>query len=159
MLNIDVLALLIYCNELDGRHSPNEAKVLAWGEVFESSAPGMTLSFAKAVAKSHYGKYDVMIAPSTFVTKWRQHQDLQASANATTERHCGKSSCVCTHSEPCYKGWMDHPENLWTQPCPVCRADLAQVLSKINPLGSRSQSDQASIRLRHRSEVKYGAEA
>lgn len=83
---------------------------------------------------------------------------MQAQARAALqsdggERHCGMRDCMCTHVEPCYRGWMDNPNVHYTVPCPVCRRDLADVLDKISPLGYRSEAEQAMIRLRHRSEV------
>lgn len=147
----EVLGLLIYANELDGRHSPNEAKVYAWQEVLAAGAPGMTLEFAKEQIKKHYGLMDAMLTPAMLVTAWKQARRIAAEARIATEqrepeRHCGKPSCLCTHGDPCFKGWMD--SDTVTSPCPVCRTDLSHVLAKVGSPGARSESDWSLIRHR-----------
>lgn len=148
----EVLGLLIYANELDGRHSPNEAKVYAWQEVLEAGAPGMTVEFAKEQIKKHYGIMDSMLTPSMLVTAWKVARRIAAEARIATEqrepeRHCGKTGCLCTHGDPCFKGWMD--SDTVTSPCPVCRSDLSHVLAKVGDPGYRTDSDQSLIRHRH----------
>ena len=151
----DVLGLLIYANELDGRHAPNEAKVYAWQEVLESGAPGITVEFAKEQIRKHYGALDVMLTPATLVTAWRQARRIAAEARIATEqrepeRHCGRPSCLCTHGEPCMKGWIDGDTT--TSPCPVCRSDLSLTLGRVADVGYRTDSDQSLIRHRYWSE-------
>lgn len=138
----DVLALLVYCNELDGRHAPNELKVAAWTEVFDESAKGMTLPFAQNVARKHYSMTDDMVAPFVFVREWRNERrkfslvDVQAHG-----RGCGFAGCRCTHEEPCFKGWVDREDGSATAPCKQCRSELAGVLAVIPPPGMRRPSD------------------
>lgn len=151
MTDAEILGLLIYANELDGRHSPNEAKVYAWQEVLESGAPGMTVQFAKEQIKKHYGASDVMLTPATLVHAWKQARRIAAEArmaldNDAPERHCGRSGCLCTHGDPCYKGWFDSDYS--TSPCPVCRTDLSHVLAKIGGPGERTESDWSLLRHR-----------
>jgi len=152
MKDDEILGLLIYANELDGRHSPNEAKVYAWQEVLESGAPGMTVTFAKEQIKKHYGMMDTMLTPAMLVTAWKQARRIAAEARIATEqrepeRHCGRAGCLCTHDEPCFKGWFD--TDYVTSPCPICRTDLAHVLTKVGGPGDRTESDWSQIR--HRS--------
>lgn len=147
----DVLALLIYCNELDGRHSPNELKVRAWHDVFRASSQAMTLPFAQEVARNHYATIEAMITPNVFVRAWRAHQ--QARSNLAVDRdmadrHCRRSNCQCVHSEPCYRGWLDNDRGV-AVPCPVCRGSLARVLAEIPPVGMRQEHDSARIRNRY----------
>jgi hypothetical protein len=151
MSDNDVLGLLIYANELDGRHAPNEAKVYAWKEVFDESAPGMDAQFAKEAIRRHYSLTDEMVSPAKIIKSWntkrRAQQDAKAAFQGDTyERHCGRGACRCTHAEPCFKGWMDSDEA--TSPCPMCRGDLVEVLLRVAPLGSRSEHDYAAIRSR-----------
>jgi hypothetical protein len=147
----DVLGLLIYANELDGRHAPNEAKVYAWKEVFDASAQGMDAAFAKDVIKRHYAHNEAMVSPAKIVQAWNQKRRAATEARMafdgdTHERHCGRGNCRCTHAEPCFKGWMDR--DYWTNPCPMCRPGLTDVLLRIAPLGHRSEHDYAAIRTR-----------
>lgn len=154
MKDTEVLSLLIYANELDGRHAPNEAKVFAWSEVLNESAPGMPLDFATGVIKKHYSKLEVMISPAVIVKAWHDYRRVRADAAlsmdaANADRHCKRSGCMCSHTEPCYKGWVDPPSNDRTVPCPVCRRDLLDVLDRIPPLGLRGEHDYALLRTRH----------
>lgn len=138
----DVLALLVYCNELDGRHAPNELKVTAWFDVFQESAPDLQLGFAQQTARKHYAGTDVMIAPNTFVREWKEHQRSFSVAQMTLhQRHCGLPTCLCTHDEPCFKGWIDREDGSATAPCRFCREELAGVLAVIPPPGMRRPSD------------------
>lgn len=150
MIEKDVLSLLIYCNELDGRHTPNELKVRAWADVFRESCSTMPLPFAIEIVKRHYSILDAMITPAVFVKAWAQHQSVQSSLNVDAEksdRHCRKSECTCTHDGPCYRGWLDNDRNV-AVPCPNCRRSLAKVLSEIPPPGLRKDHDMARIRTR-----------
>lgn len=143
MTDQEVAALLVFLNELDGRHSPNEIKVRAWVSVFDESAPGMTVTFARDVARRHYSLLDDMITPSAFVRAWRLKQGLE---QVFTESHCRKADCGCTH-RVCYRGWIDLDDGT-TQPCGVCRQELAAVLAEIPPPGQRSEQDWVKVRLR-----------
>lgn len=154
----ETLALLIYCNELDGRHAPNEIKVQAWHDVFKDSVPLMTASFAHDVARKHYGMLDVMISPSTFVKAWRDSQKLRAANSVSldenaADRHCRRIDCQCTHTGVCYRGWIDTYEK--TVPCRICRSSLMQVLEEIPPLGQRQDHDEARIRNRFKEQINY----
>lgn len=46
---------------------------------------------------------------------------------------CGRTDCLCTHTAPCDRGWLDMPPEVVHQvsyervaPCPVCRPDAAR---------------------------------
>jgi hypothetical protein len=154
MNDTEALALLIYCNELDGRHSPNELKVKAWQDVFADSASAMTVAFAKDIARKHYALLDAMITPSTFVKAWRENRQMRAITTMNldedqADRHCRFSNCQCTHTGPCFRGWIDS-EGSSTSPCRVCRPSLASILDEIPPLGKRQDQDEARIRNRFR---------
>lgn len=149
----DVLTLLLYCTELDQRHSPNEVKVAAWVDVFSNEAFGMGLEFAQGVARKHYAVLDEMISPAVFVRAWREHRRFTVASQPVlgdSDRHCGKKTCVCTHGEPCYRGWIDFEGAGYTTPCGVCRADLRDALAKIPPPGQREQFHYEQVRNRHR---------
>ena len=144
----DVLSLLIFCNELDGRHSPNDIKVQAWREVFIQGAPDMHLTFARDAARRHYALLDVMITPSSFVRAWTKFKRLEDSLSVDSLAHCQRAGCMCTHTGQCYRGWVDDVQYS-TKPCPICRGSLAQVLGEIAPLGQRRERDYARIRNRY----------
>jgi hypothetical protein len=155
MSDVDVLGLLIYATELDGRHTPNEVKVRAWADVFAAEAPGMTVEFAQEVVRKHYGQHDEMLTTGHLCRAWREDQRYQreayaASENDAADASCFRAGCMCSHTDPCYRGWMDPPENDRTVPCPICRGDLAEVLAKVHPLGKRTPADGAMIRNRHK---------
>lgn len=148
----EILGLLIYATELDGRHTPNEAKVYAWREVLDEGAPGMTVEFARDVIRKHYANQDVMLSPAMLV---RAHREQRRSATdarlalsgSNSEAHCGRTDCACTHTEPCFKGWFDELPGV-TSPCPVCRPTLANALDWCAPLGQRTDADYSRIRNR-----------
>lgn len=151
MNNDEVLTVLIYANELDGRHSPNEVKILAWQDVLSEGAAGLTLEFARDCVRKHYAATDEMLSPATLVAAWKKHSryraDLRISATLSlTERHCGIPHCVCTHGDPCFKGWLDSADHV--VPCQVCRTDLAQTLRALPDPGERSEHDWAVLRQR-----------
>jgi hypothetical protein len=153
MNDTEVLALLIYANELDGRHAPNEAKVYAWQEVLEENAQGMPLDFAKDVVKKHYAIHETMLSPSAVVRAWKDAKRMRAEARmalqeSNIDAHCDRQGCLCTHEADCYKGWIDGKDTHRTVPCPICRASLSEVLNKIAPLGMRTANDMAMIRNR-----------
>jgi hypothetical protein len=149
MNSTEVLTLLAYCNELDGRHAPNEVKVRAWVDVFNQGAPDMPVAFARDVAKRHYAHIDDMITPSTFIRMWANHKKTREIAQNvnSSDAHCKRHDCRCTHTSPCYRGWLDNDEGT-AVPCRVCRSSLADVLDRIPPRGMRQEHDFALIRNR-----------
>jgi hypothetical protein len=147
MNDTDVLGLLIYANELDGRISPNEVKVRAWADVINEHAPDMPVTFAQDVARKHYGKLDAMITPSVFVKAWHDRlfiRNASAIDRMDVDRHCGTPHCGCNH-HVCYRGWIDGEDSHRTQPCGTCRSDLFEMLLKMPPPGMRNSSDQAAL--------------
>lgn len=144
MNEVDVGHLLLLLQELDGRHSANEAKVRAWHEMFREQASGMSLEFARETVKSHYAILDEMFTPAMLVRAFRKRSQAHSGIESN-DAHCRKSGCACTHSV-CFRGWIDY-ENL-TSPCGVCRAELSEVLALIPPPGRRSEQDFARIRFR-----------
>jgi hypothetical protein len=154
MTNEEVLGLLIYCTELDGRHSPNELKVLAWREVFDESAPGMDVGFAREAVRRHYGKYEEMVAPAGICRAWALSRQQKREEDILTinqsEAHCPRRDCMCTHTNGCYRGWMDQPDREVAIPCVICRGELHDVLGAIPPPGQRTERDMRLISNRHK---------
>jgi hypothetical protein len=151
MNDTEVLGLLIYANELDARHSPNEAKVYAWQEVLQEGAPDLTMAFARDCIRSHYATLDVMITPAAIVQAWRKHARRTAEIRSATsiaepDAHCGRPTCMCSHTAACFKGWIDQ-EHV-TSPCPQCRPQLRAILAQVAPPGKRTEKDWTIIRLR-----------
>lgn len=149
MTNDEVLMLLAYANELDGRHSPNELKVAAWQDVLQDAAPGMTLAFARDTIRNHYATMEDMLTPANLVGSWKKHtrylaESKLSAAQSLPERHCGIVNCVCTHGDPCFKGWIDY--DTYTSPCRMCRGDLANTLDRIGPVGERTEHDWTTLR-------------
>lgn len=146
MTDQEILTLLIYLNELDGRHSPNEIKVKAWADVFSESAPDMPLQFARSAARKHYSLLDDMCTPAVIVRAWKRNNSGKHDGSEVSDAHCRKAGCSCSHNV-CYRGWIDL-DNGTTKPCGVCRDSLARVLAEIPPPGMRSDHDFSRIRNR-----------
>ena len=66
-----------------------------------------------------------------------------------SNRHCGVKDCMCSHSHGCFKGWIDQVDGP-SRPCPVCKEDLAQIISEIPAPGHRSIGDYARVQSRFR---------
>ena len=54
-------------------------------------------------------------------------------------RHCGRTGCMCTHTEPCDHGWLAAPDRVNREtgmvyeqvaPCPVCKPDAADRIAQ-----------------------------
>ena len=153
MNDSEVLGVLIYANELDARHSPNEAKVYAWQDVLREGAPELTLAFARDCIRKHYATMDDMVSPAMLVQAWRRHSRVTSEARLSEQKadldaHCGRAHCLCPHTNHCYKGWIDSAHE--TSPCRHCRATLAHTLGKIGPPGTRSDHDWSVLRHRER---------
>lgn len=146
MTEQEILTLLVYLNELDGRHSPNEIKVKAWADVLNDSASDMDLQFARTTAKKHYALLEEMLTPAVLVRAWRLHRAAKKHGEPVPDSHCRKHSCQCSH-RVCYRGWIDSDDGK-TWPCGVCRESLARVLSEIPPAGFRTEADWARVRFR-----------
>lgn len=84
MTGEEVLALLAYATELDGRHAPNELKVAAWLDVLDAEAPGVSLQFARDVVREHYSRTDDMLTVSHLVARWRLHREADRAARSVT---------------------------------------------------------------------------
>jgi hypothetical protein len=146
----DILNILVYANELDGRHSPNEVKVMAWRELFDVEAPDMPVTFAKDQITAHYAKTDIMVSPAVIVTAWKQdtrnRREALLSRQGGTETHCGRGGCPCSHSGECVKGWIDSESS--TMPCPMCRPSLLDAVSAMPEPGKRNEHHYATLRNR-----------
>ena len=88
----DVLGLLIYANELDGRHAPNTAKVAAWKQVLDT-AHGMDAAFARNAIKRHYSLTDEMVSPAKIIQAWNAQQRAKAQARMAYEGHDYEAHC------------------------------------------------------------------
>lgn len=149
MNRTEVAAMLTYVNTLDGRVGYDVPTVQAWSDVLIGQIES---GWAATFVRKHYATSNDCITPSWLNKGWREHESfMQARALVeNSEAHCGKVGCRCTHSEPCYKGWLDRDGENVTAPCPKCRQSLWEVLMEIPPLGMRSDADSAMIRNRFR---------
>jgi len=149
MNELEVARLLAFANGLDQRHGIDDVKVQAWYAAFAQEAPTITYSFAQTFASRHYATDEKgMLTPAHLVKGWREHQRMVSDREYVTEgdAHCGRRTCECTHTGPCFKGWIDGVHEHATSPCRVCRPTLAAALDSVAPLGYRSQHDQTVIR-------------
>lgn len=62
------------------------------------------------------------------------------------DAHCRRNGCACTHTDPCYRGWLDMPNG--TGPCQTCRSELWSALRYLPPPGERGEHDYATLRNR-----------
>jgi hypothetical protein len=69
---------------------------------------------------------------------------------STLDAHCGRQGCECTHTGPCYRGWVDDPRGQVTGPCRMCRVELAAVLDQIPSGKHRTAIDGNRIRNRYK---------
>lgn len=150
----DIAVMLSFASTLDGRVPFDEAAVEAWAVVLD---PDMEGKWAADFVKKHYGRGDDLLIPSTLNRGWVEAKRARAQAKFSgdaeaSDRHCRRTACQCTHTSPCYRGWIDREDNSATVPCPVCRRSLADVLLSVAPLGLRDEHDHAAIRNRYRDE-------
>lgn len=148
----DIAFVLSFASTLDARVPFDEAAVEAWALVLDADMEG---KWAGEYVKKHYGRGDDLLIPSVLNRGWQEAKRARAQAKwsgdaEASERHCRRTGCQCTHTSPCYKGWIDREDNTATSPCPVCRPSLADVLSQVAPLGLREEHDHAMIRNRFR---------
>lgn len=61
------------------------------------------------------------------------------------DRHCRRPGCPCTHGAGCYRGWIDLETDNLTTPCPTCKPELADRLSKVPDPGLRDEGDLAKL--------------
>lgn len=139
----DLAQLMAFASTLDARVPFDEAAVYAWAIVV---AENMDAAWAGEFVKRHYATTNDMLVPSTLNKAWKDRQ--RAIPPEVGYAHCQRGGCVCTHTEPCFKGWMDRPDNTATVPCATCRPSLAKVLREVAPLGLRGEHDHAQIRNR-----------
>ncbi len=128
MNNQQLAVMLSFASTLDGRVPCDEAAVMAWAAVVDTD---IDTSWAADFVKKHYGRTDDMLVPSALNRSWRQHRATQQAARIATsggDRHCQRTGCPCTHSEPCYKGWIDREHESVTAPCSVCRPTVLEAL-------------------------------
>lgn len=145
----DVLALLVYATELDGRHAPNAMKVAAWQDVINESAAGMTREFAQDQVRMHYARTSDMFAVSSLVSSWSRRREFDSAKKVDSdshESHCGRQGCACVHERGCFRGWHDFDDRV--VPCGVCRPGLLGVLEEIPSPGGRGASDFTRLRMR-----------
>lgn len=109
------------------------------------------------VTKHHGQPNAAKVVPGTVNAAWRAHTEanrlrlqLQEDQRAA-ERRCAILDCRCTHTDPCFKGWIDTPDGSTTSPCPVCRGSLVERLDTVPPPGSRTAADFARLREREAS--------
>lgn len=150
----EIALFLSFASTLDGRVPFDEAAIEAWALVLEKDMEG---KWASEFVKKHYARGDDMLIPSVMNRGWQESKRTRAQAvwsgdAEASDRHCRRTGCQCTHSAPCYRGWIDKEDNSSTSPCPVCRRSLADVLVTIAPLGLRDEHDFAAIRNRYRDE-------
>jgi hypothetical protein len=140
----EIAVMLSFASTLDGRVPFDEVGVTAWAHVLE---PDIENRWAADFVKRHYGRTSDMLIPSVLNKGWLEHKRNQRLTTLTTsESHCQRLGCTCTHTDACFKGWLDIEDR--TVPCSICRSSLAVVLQQIPPLGHRQEHDEARIRNR-----------
>ncbi len=77
-----------------------------------------------------------------------RREQLANEIDATSDRHlahCDQRGCRCTHTNGCYKGWIELRDGQ-TKPCFNCREDALVRVSDVPPPGKRNGSDLALLR-------------
>jgi hypothetical protein len=64
--------------------------------------------------------------PAVILAEHRRYRiELRSQqAEVADDAHCGRSGCPCSHSQGCYRGWLDAEAG--TTPCPNCRPGRQQ---------------------------------
>jgi len=143
----EIAAMLLFASTLDYRLNNEPDTVQAWMLVLDQD---MSADWASRFVRQHYRTTQAALTPAIVNTAWVEFRSQRLAAHGD-EAHCGKAGCLCTHSDPCFKGWVPSVTEGWTVPCGVCRGDLARVLASINPPGQRNESDFARLRNRTKS--------
>lgn len=113
----------------------------------------MSAAFATSFIAQHYadptlGQDKVM--PGHVNKAWRDYRRRQSVPQLprgaeASDRHCGRQSCTCTHTDPCYRGWMDDVADA-AVPCRKCRQELHDLIAGMPEPGARSSADMAVLR-------------
>lgn len=130
----------------------DEVAVEMWHASLDEDMPA---AFAAQVIARMYAEDPdrKSLLPGHINREWRGYKNRQAtlgppeSAEAR-DRRCHVAECACTHSEPCYRGWLDDQGDGMAVPCRSCRPGLADVLATMPPPGSRTQADFARLTAR-----------
>lgn len=115
----------------------------------------MSAAYREVLAKTGTGRPTVgtqdridALAAAAGVDLDAVRRDLHRSEHAGREAECSWAECRCSHTSPCYKGWIDSPDGTTTAPCPNCRPSLSGVLQFVGGPGQRTAADGALIRNR-----------
>lgn len=149
MNRTEVLNLLTRMNALDGRIAVGPIAVETWHDALAEEAPDMEVLWAVKHLNHHYATTTEPIRMATLVSGWRVEKAKRSEwavsrSGAALDTHCGKGGCTCSHTDPCYRGWMDSTDS--TAACPNCRPGLAQVLSELPPPRFRNEYDGSRLR-------------
>jgi hypothetical protein len=136
--------MLLFASTLDYRINNEPDTVQAWMLVLDE---GMSAEWASKFVRQHYRTTQAVLTPAVLNMAWVEFRSHRNPALGD-EAHCGKQGCLCTHMDPCFKGWVPSVREGMTAPCGVCRADLVRVLGEINPAGLRNDGDFARLRNR-----------
>ena len=129
----------------------DEMTTLSWSESLE---PSIDRDWAIKHVTKHFSKHDTAPTASSLNKAWTEHLSYKAIGQfdrEMEEARCGFPECHCTHSDGCYKGWIDNDGGMTTAPCPRCRPSLYRTLHEINPLGQRTDLDSTIIQNRFKS--------
>lgn len=113
----------------------------------------MTPGFATSFVSTHYSDPSLdrdKVLPGHINRAWRQHRREQSRpalprGAEATDRHCGRAGCGCTHTDPCYRGWLDEAATV-AVPCRRCREELHDLLAEIPGPGGRTPADMSLLR-------------
>lgn len=114
----------------------------------------MTLPFAVEFIAKWYGELRTdkqTLKPGAFNAEWRDRRRVLPTGPVDGDRHCKRGGCRCSHTDPCYRGWLEGLDV--ASPCRVCRFDLFEALSRVPSRANRTLVDMAAVRDR-----RYGTD-
>lgn len=130
---------------------PTKETVAVWAASLYGEIPREFALQWLAVWYSEFRDPSGHVRPAHINKAWRDHVKLVTHSNyskdkskedrALYERRCTRVGCTCSHTGPCYKGWIDSKDGDTTQPCQTCNPKLADRLSQMPPRGERNDSD------------------
>lgn len=141
MNRTDIQKIIERINALDPRIPATPQTAAAWGDLLESSAPGITVDYAMTEITAFYSRgEDRPIRPADLILGWRTHRQAHGAIPVTPvlDAHCKRAGCRCTHTRPCYRGFNDDNPG---QFCKTCNPIRQAAIDDMPPPGQRSQFD------------------
>lgn len=127
--------------------------VAAWGEDMANwSADIAREAIRRATAEKAWVGIAEITAQVRIIRQERINQ--RRSVEKFSDGHCKRLGCGCNH-DTCYRGWVDSTITPGAvAPCPACKRDLYDVLSRLPDPGDRGVGGFVAIYDRNKTKEK-----